>query len=174
MLNEEIVRDAIVRSVAVVGLAGVALIHVLDAHDTFVATPYKGWLYVGLIAGSLLAAGALVRRNDTRAWAAAGALSLAAFLAFVYSRTVGLPASADDIGNWWEPLGLSSLFVEGSLVAVSDANPLLAIEDALRTFAAEEIVVVTQPEHRSHWLAHEIAARARARFPHPVHEIVAA
>jgi hypothetical protein len=29
-------------------------------------------------------------------------------------------------------------------------------------------------EDRSHWLAHEIAARARARFPHPVHEIVAA
>ena len=57
---------------------------------------------------------------------------------------------------------------------VGDANPLLAIEDALRTFPAEEIVVVTQPEHRSHWLAHEIAARARARFPHPVHEIVAA
>ena len=121
MSNEEIVRDAIARSAAVVGLSGVALIHVLDAHDTFVATPYKGWLYVGLIAGSLTAAGALVRRSDTRAWAAAGALSLAAFLAFVYSRTVGLPASADDIGNWWEPLGLSSLFVEGTVVALSAA-----------------------------------------------------
>jgi len=119
MSNEEIVRDAIARSAAVVGLAGVALIHVLDAHDTFVATPYKGWLYVGLIAGSLAAAGALVRRSDTRAWAAAGALSLAAFLAFVYSRTVGLPASADDIGNWTEPLGLASLVVEGAVAAVA-------------------------------------------------------
>src|SRR5207253_1038613 len=76
MSNEEIVRDAIARSAAVVGLAGVALIHVIDAHDTFVATPYKGWLYVGLVAGSLLAAGSLVRRSVTRAWAAAGALSL--------------------------------------------------------------------------------------------------
>ena len=130
-----------VDSVAVVGLAGVALIHVLDAHDTFVATPYKGWLYVGLIAGSLLAAGALVRRNDTRAWAAAGALSLAAFLAFVYSRTVGLPASADDIGNWWEPLGLSSLFVEGSLVALSaamlSATARVAVPVRSRRAAAE-------------------------------------
>ena len=140
-VTEKGVRDAIVRSVAVVGLAGVALIHVLDAHDTFVATPYKGWLYVGLIAGSLLAAGALVRRNDTRAWAAAGALSLAAFLAFVYSRTVGLPASADDIGNWWEPLGLSSLFVEGSLVALSaamlSATARVAVPVRSRRAAAE-------------------------------------
>jgi len=29
---------------------GVALIHLLDAHDTFISAPYKGWLYVGLIA----------------------------------------------------------------------------------------------------------------------------
>ena len=119
MLNEEIVRDAIVRSVAVVGLAGVALIHVLDAHDTFVATPYKGWLYVGLIVGSLTAAGALVRRSDPRAWAGAAALSVGAILAFVYSRTVGMPASADDIGNWTEPLGLASLFVEAAVAAVA-------------------------------------------------------
>jgi len=103
----------------VVGLAAVALIHLLDAHDTFVAAPYKGWLYVGLIASSLATAAVLLRRGDTRAWAAAGLLSLGAFTAFVFSRTVGLPAGADDVGNWWEPLGLASLFVEGSLVALS-------------------------------------------------------
>lgn len=39
--------------------------------------------------------------------------------AFVVSRTVGLPGGADDIGNWSEPLGLASLFVEGCLVALS-------------------------------------------------------
>ena len=121
MLNEEIVRDAIVRSVAVVGLAGVALIHVLDAHDTFVATPYKGWLYVGLIAGTLITAAVLLRRDDPRAWVAAALFPAGAFAAFVVSRTVGLPQGADDIGNWVEPLGLASLFVEGSLVALSAA-----------------------------------------------------
>jgi hypothetical protein len=49
----------------------------------------------------------------------AALLPLGAFAAFVYSRTVGLPSGAGDIGNWWEPLGLASLFVEGSLVALS-------------------------------------------------------
>ena len=54
-----VVRDAIVRTLAVLGLAGVALIHLLDAHDTFVAAPYKGWLYIGLIVGSVATAGVL-------------------------------------------------------------------------------------------------------------------
>ena len=118
------VRDAIARTLAVVGLAGVALIHVLDAHDTFVSSQYKGWLYFGLIAGCVVSGAMLVRRSDTRAWAASLLLPLGAFVAFIYSRTVGLPAGADDIGNWWEPLGLSSLFVEGALVALA-ANVLV-------------------------------------------------
>ncbi len=115
------VRDAIARTPAVVGLAGVALIHLLDAHDTFLSNPVQGWLYVGLIAGTLGTAAVLARRSDSRAWTAALLLPLGAFAAFVYSRTIGLPGGADDIGNWWEPLGLSSLFVEGTLIALAGA-----------------------------------------------------
>src|SRR5437899_1349857 len=115
------VTDPVARAITIAGLAGVALIHLLDAHDTFVQAPYKGWLYVALIAGSLVAAGALLRRPDPRAWASAIALSAGAFVAFVWSRTVGLPNGADDIGNWWEPLGLASLFVEGCVVALSSS-----------------------------------------------------
>jgi hypothetical protein len=114
----EAVRDGVARGVAVVALAGVALIHLLDAPGTFADAPYRGWLYVLLIVGCLATAGALVRGSDRRAWLAAAALSLGAMLAFVVSRTVGLPAGADDIGNWTEPLGLASLFVEGLLVAL--------------------------------------------------------
>jgi hypothetical protein len=111
------IQEALARGLAIVALVGVALIHLLDAHDTFVSTPYKGWLYVALIAGCLLTAFRLGRSNDSRAWVAATLLPLGAFVGFVYSRTVGLPGGADDIGNWWEPLGLASLFVEGLLVA---------------------------------------------------------
>ena len=113
------IDNLVARAVAVIGLAGVALIHLLDAPGTFAGAPYKGWLYVALIVGSLGAAGALVRDDDRRAWTAATVLSLGAMVAFVLSRTVGLPQGADDIGNWTEPLGLSSLFVEGTLVALA-------------------------------------------------------
>jgi hypothetical protein len=112
-------EDPIARAVAVVGLAGVALIHVLDAHDTFVESPYKGWLYVGLITSTLATAWLLLRRPSRGAWIATAALPLSAFAAFVWSRTIGLPQGTDDIGNWWEPLGVASLFVEAAVAAVA-------------------------------------------------------
>jgi hypothetical protein len=115
------VRDGVARATAVAGLAGVALIHLLDLPGTFDGQAYKGWLYIGLIAGCLLTAAALVRSSDPRAWLAAAALPLGAIVGYVWSRTIGLPGGADDIGNWTEPLGLASLFVEGSLVALGAA-----------------------------------------------------
>jgi len=50
---------------------------------------------------------------------------------------------------------------------VGDADPLLAIEDALRVFDADEIVVASDPERR-HWLARDLPDRARRRFARPV------
>jgi hypothetical protein len=116
-----LIERPIERTLAVVGLAGIALIHLLDLHDTYLASPYKGWLYLALIVGSLVSAALLVRGDDRRGWLGALLLPAGAFAAFVWSRTVGLPGGADDIGNWWEPLGLASLFVEGALVVLSGA-----------------------------------------------------
>jgi hypothetical protein len=104
---------------AVVGLLGIALIHTLDAIPTFSELPYKGWLYVGLIAGSVAVAGMIVRRPTRGVWAAAGGLVGGAILAFVYSRTIGLPRASADVGNWSEPLGVASLFVETMVLAVA-------------------------------------------------------
>ena len=55
---------------------------------------------------------------------------------------------------------------------VGDADPLRAIEDAIRLFPADEIVIGTHPEERSNWLAHDLVARACARFELPVAHIV--
>ena len=55
---------------------------------------------------------------------------------------------------------------------VGDADPLRAIEDALRVFDADEIVIGTHPEARSNWLAHDLVGRACARFGLPVGHVV--
>ena len=52
---------------------------------------------------------------------------------------------------------------------VGDGDPLQAIEDALRTFGADEIVISTHPEGRSHWLAHNVVGAARGPFRRPDH-----
>lgn len=111
--------EKIARGVGAIGLAGVGLIHLLDVVDKFHETAYIGVLYVLLIAASLLAARQLIMVGDRRSWLTAGALAGATLLAYSVSRTVGLPASTDDIGNWAEPLGLASLFVEGAVVLLS-------------------------------------------------------
>ena len=50
---------------------------------------------------------------------------------------------------------------------VGDTNPLLAIEDALREFPADEIVIATQPPDQSTWLERNVVHDARTRFAPP-------
>jgi hypothetical protein len=117
--TQHIVRDGIARAVTAVGLAGVALVHLLDVTGKFSETPYMGWMFVGLIGAALATAFALVRGSSPQAWLAAGGLAASAIAGFVLTRTVGLPQAMGDIGNWSEPLGMASLLVEGLVVAVS-------------------------------------------------------
>jgi hypothetical protein len=51
---------------------------------------------------------------------------------------------------------------------VADADPLVAIEDALQLFDADRIVISTPPDDRANWLARGIVERARDRFVAPV------
>lgn len=54
--------------------------------------------------------------------------------------------------------------------AVGDSDPVLAIEDALATFPADEIVLVTRPEDEARWLEGDVFERARVQFePEIVH-----
>ena len=54
--------------------------------------------------------------------------------------------------------------------AVGDSDPVLAIEDALVTFPADEIVLVTRPEEEARWLEGDVFERARVQFePEIVH-----
>jgi GABA permease len=59
--------------------------------------------------------------------------------------------------------------VEG---AVGDANPLLALGDALAVFPADEVLIATHPPGESCWLERDVVARARARFNEPIHHLI--
>jgi hypothetical protein len=55
---------------------------------------------------------------------------------------------------------------------VGDDDPLQAIEDALRTFGADEIVISTHPPGRSNWLEKDVLERASERFDLPITHVV--
>jgi hypothetical protein len=122
------------RAVGVLGLLGVALVHVLDLPSKFHEVPYLGVAYLTLIVGTLLVAAVLTRHDSRAAWTATLVLAGATFVGYAVSRTTGLPSATDDIGNWFEPLGLASLFIEACVVVVSAY--------ALRTPATAELVEV--------------------------------
>ena len=57
---------------------------------------------------------------------------------------------------------------------VGDSDPLKAIEDALRTFAADEILVVGRPDDQAGWLEEGSGAAAQARFNLPITRVTVA
>jgi hypothetical protein len=111
--------DAAARAVGIVGLLGIGLIHTLDAIGKYSETRYLFWMYVALIAGTIVVAGALLHRESRLAWGAAALLALSAIVGYCLSRTTGLPSASGDVGNWKEPLGVAALFVEGCLVGLA-------------------------------------------------------
>jgi len=55
---------------------------------------------------------------------------------------------------------------------VGDGDPLQAMDDALRTFGADEIVISTHPEGRSNWLERGVVSGAKSRFDVPIRHVV--
>lgn len=55
---------------------------------------------------------------------------------------------------------------------IGDSDPNVAIEDALRVFPADEIVISTHPPHRSRWLESGVVERARSEIDLPITHVV--
>lgn len=55
---------------------------------------------------------------------------------------------------------------------IGDSDPNVAIEDALRVFPADEIVISTHPPERSRWLEHRVVERAREAIDLPIAHVV--
>lgn len=116
----------------------VSAVHVADQGGvTALASPdWIGWGYRLIEAGGVLTAialllapmappparsarpvwSALARRPG---WAAGVLLGTGPFLAYIASRTVGMPGDPRDVGNWNHWVGTVSLLAEASLVALS-------------------------------------------------------
>jgi len=113
--NRSFVRQA-VDALGAVALLGVGYVHMIDVRGKLSETPYLGVGYILLIITTVIAAGMIVRGN-TKGWMLGGAAAAATFVGYCLSRSVGLPAATDDIGNWGEAAGVSSNGTSGWRVA---------------------------------------------------------
>jgi hypothetical protein len=55
---------------------------------------------------------------------------------------------------------------------VGESDPVQAMEDALRMFGADEVIVSTHPPGRSNWLERDVVERSRERFDLPITHVV--
>ena len=55
---------------------------------------------------------------------------------------------------------------------LGDQDPIQALDDALRVFDPDEIVISTHPPARSNWLEKQIVRKARERYSVPVTHVV--
>ena len=99
------------------------LIHLVSAPDHLQEATYIGVLFLANGAGALVAAFGIYR-DRLWGWLLGLLVAGGAFVMFMVSRLIGLPAYQEHIGMWvgdsaGDRLGIPSLFVEATLVALS-------------------------------------------------------
>ena len=124
------VRDAAIRAAVAVGLGGIVVIHAIDAVNRWSETRYIFWLYMALIVSAIVVGAWTLASRSRASLLAAGGLAASVLAGYIVNRSVGLPNATGDIGNWVEPVGLSSMVVEGMVILAALGGARLAGQPA--------------------------------------------
>lgn len=98
-----------------------AAAHVPVVAEHLHEAPYMGEEFIVLIVGCLLVALAVLIGDTAGVYLTAVITCGLAITGYVLTRIVALPALADDVGNWFEPLGVVSILAESATVTVAAA-----------------------------------------------------
>jgi hypothetical protein len=113
------ISEGTARVLGAAAVLAIGLIHILDAAGTYSGTRWIFWAYMAVIIASVPVALLLLHSASPLVWGAAAAVAAGPFLGYLWSRAIGLPGDAPDIGNWLCTLGMAALFVESLLLALS-------------------------------------------------------
>src|SRR5579862_1254914 len=109
-------NDAVFRATGVLSLLAIGAIHFLQIVPTTERTPLLGVSFLFLIAACVAVAARLAVSSDRRIWQATAAVSAAAIVGYVFTRTFSSPLDNQDAGNWSCMLGLAAMFIETVLL----------------------------------------------------------
>lgn len=112
--TDAILKVAIVAAVAVAAVAHVPVIgpHLEEA-------PYMGVLFIAFTAVCLGLGAAMAATGQTWAYRSAVVVCGSAVAVYVATRLVAFPQLSDDVGNWFEPLGVVSVVSETVVVGLA-------------------------------------------------------
>jgi hypothetical protein len=100
-------RRLLTRGLAVVGLAGIAVVHLVELPDTWRETVGLGVLFALLVVAAAAAAAGLLHTDTTRVWQASAIVPAASIAGYILTRSFAVPFDRD-VGDWLEPLGLAN------------------------------------------------------------------
>jgi hypothetical protein len=103
---------------AIMAILGTGIIHLVEARDAFSDATYKGVLFVGNGIGAVVAAIGMYRDQWMLGWLLGLLIAGSAILAYVASRTIGLPGLPAEPDAWLEPMGVASLVCEALVVVL--------------------------------------------------------
>lgn len=102
---------------AAIAVAAVAHIPVIAPH--LEEAPYMGVLFIVFTAACMALGMVIAVTGRTWAYRASVAVCGTAVLAYAATRLVAFPQLADDVGNWFEPLGVVSVVSESLVVLLA-------------------------------------------------------
>jgi hypothetical protein len=107
-----------IKWLAIAAILGTGLIHVVEAPDAFGEATYKGLLFVGNGVAALVVANGIYRGQRALGWLLGLFVAGGAILAYMASRTIGLPGLPAEPDAWLEPMGVASLLCETVFVVL--------------------------------------------------------
>ena len=94
-----------------------------------------GVLFIVLTGACLILAAAALVYDSPAVYAASALTCGSAVLGYAATRLIAFPMLADDVGNWYEPLGVVSVLSESAVVLLSIAVLLGARRSNVRSGA---------------------------------------
>ena len=128
---ERIVTSDRAKWLGIVLIALTGLLHLVETPEYMEEQRYIGVLFVMSVVGSAVALYG-IWREQAWGWMLGMVVAGGAFVAYVLSRTVGLPRFRENSwSSFLEPMGLASLLVEGAFVLIA-ARVLMSGPEPLR------------------------------------------
>jgi hypothetical protein len=112
-------RSSLLAGLAIGLIVTTALVHLVQAPEDLSEVAVRGYLFVlnGLL--GLVAAVGIAQGSRTWGWGLGLLVAGGALIVFIVSRSVGLPAWQDSVGEWLEPIAVLSFLVELAFVAIA-------------------------------------------------------
>lgn len=114
-------------SVGAITIAALAHLPVIAPH--LEEAPYMGVLFIALTVACLVIGAVIAGTNADRAHLAAATVCGSAVLGYIATRLVAFPEIGDDVGNWFEPLGVVAVLAESVVVALAFTRMLTRFRD---------------------------------------------